>query len=478
MTLTVALEKDNPLWAQISNPLQGVELPASLEPGTKLNIESSEAMRQLNEQLQTRFSNQYDGTDVVIDYKSSDEAIQALIDGNIDVAAVGRSLTDAETQAGIQALPQSRHKIAIIISPNNPFDGSLTVEQFAQIFRGEITNWSQVGGPDAPIVLIDRPVTSDTRQSFRNYPVFQNAPFEAAPGATILDEDSTERVAESLGDTGIGYAIADQALNNPAVKIVPMHDTLPDDTRYPFSQPLGYAYQGNNPSPAVLAFLGLAANPDAVRPAAAAPAPTVEETPVVVEETPAAVEPAEEPIVVTDRTGGIPWWPWLLALPLLGGLLWWLLKDREPIAAPAVATTDDRRIILTPRDCRDAYAYWELPESEVEALRRQNYAMALKLHDVTDIADVDRQAPHSTQQFSCAMVATGDQHLPIATDNRDYLVELGYVGLDNDWHARARSAHVRVPACPSTVTHRTAGVGAAAAGAAGLAAAGAAATMS
>ncbi|NJL49025.1 MAG: DUF4912 domain-containing protein [Leptolyngbyaceae cyanobacterium SM2_5_2] len=161
--------------------------------------------------------------------------------------------------------------------------------------------------------------------------------------------------------------------------------------------------------------------------------------------------------MVASPNRGLPWWPWLLALPVLGGLLWWLLRGGAPAAAPVaapLAPDPDRRIILTPRDCRDAYVYWEIPESEVAALRRQNYNLALKLHDVTDIANVDQQPPHSTRQFSCDTVAVGDQHLPIMIDNRDYLVELGYLDSDNAWHALARSAHVRVPACPSVVPHQ------------------------
>jgi phosphate transport system substrate-binding protein len=134
---------------------------------------------------------------------------------------------------------------------------------------------------------------------------------------------------------------------------------------------------------------------------------------------------------------------------------------------------DTRRLILTPRNCRDAYAYWELPEAEVAALRRQNYPMALKLHDVTDIADVDRQPPHSTQQFTCDAVAVGDYHMPVDKDDRDYLVELGYLGANDTWHALARSSHVRVPACPNTGGHlpATTAIAAATAGAVATAAA-------
>jgi phosphate transport system substrate-binding protein len=476
--LTLSLETDRRLWAQTPAPLEGVEIPVTLPDGTTLNINSSEAMRQVNEALQSRFSEQYDGTAVDVNYQSADDAIQALLAGETDLAAVGRGLTETEAEAGLQQVPLFRHKIAIITGPENPFDGSITVEQFAQIFRGEITNWSALGGPDVPIILVDRPATSDTRQAFRNYPVFQAAPFEATADALTLDTDSTDAVIAELGSASIGYAIAEQVLDNPAVKIVPMHETLPGDPRYPFSQPLAYVYQGDNASPEALAYLGYATNPEnelvieEARAATAVPEPVATEDPVVEEAPVVEEEVVEETELATGRTRGVPWWPWLLALPVLGALLWWLLKDRAPVAAPIV-TEPDRRVILTPRDCRDAYAYWELPQSEVDALKRQDCSLALRLHDVTDIVDVDQHPPHSMKQFDCENVARGDRHLPIAFDDRDYLVELGYLDKQDDWHALARSAQVRVPACPSAVPKRATGIGAAAS-AAGLAAAGAA----
>lgn len=487
---TVVLERDRLLWAQTPNPLEGVEIPASLEPGSQLTIESSEAMRLVNEALRSRFSSQYGDASVDVEYDSANNALQALVDGDADLAAIGRSLTEEEASAGLREVPVSRNKIAILVSPNNPFAGSLTAEQFAQIFRGKIANWAEVGGQDAPIVLVDHPADSDTRQAFRSYPVFEAGVFESAPGATVLSAANAEAIAENLDDNSISYVVAEQALNNPAVKIVPMHDTLPDDERYPFSQPLSYVYNPETASPAALVFLGFAVNPDsealieAARNAAiagggandaAAPDPAAEATPGTQTEAPSDTVPQttlEQTEPVTPAPGparGLPWWPWLLALPVLGGLLWWLLKDSAPAAAPLAAdTAADRRIILTPRNCRDAYAYWELPEGEVEALRRQNCALALKLHDVTDIADVDRQAPHHTYQFDCDTVAVGDRHLPVSVDDRDYLVELGYLSTDNTWHALARSTPVRVPACPSSVPPRAAGIGAAATAAAGL----------
>ncbi len=61
-----------------------------------------------------------------------------------------------------------------------------------------------------------------------------------------------------LGDNGIGYAVANDVISRDDVKIVTMHQTLPDDRRYPFSEPFSLVYQGT-PSEAAQAYLGFAA---------------------------------------------------------------------------------------------------------------------------------------------------------------------------------------------------------------------------
>lgn len=122
-----------PLWAQTAAPLEGLEIPATLPQGSALKIASSSAMGEVNEALRNRFSTQY-AADVTIDYLDSTAALQSLAAGQSDLAAVGRSLNAAEGQQGLVEVPLTRHKIAIVVSPENPFAGSLTSEQFAQIF--------------------------------------------------------------------------------------------------------------------------------------------------------------------------------------------------------------------------------------------------------------------------------------------------------------------------------------------------------
>ncbi|MBD0337399.1 MAG: substrate-binding domain-containing protein, partial [Cyanobacteria bacterium Co-bin13] len=327
-------------------------MPESVPAGSRLRVGSSASMAALSQALKGEFEAAYAGAEVELEPGSSDEAIASLLAGDIDLAAIGRPLSDAEQAQGLVEVPINREKIAVIIGPDNAFSGGLTFEQFARMFRGEITNWSEVGGPAGPIRFVDRPDFSDTRQSLSTYQVFETAPFEAGATAVQTEADDTAEVIEALGRDGIGFAIANHVLDQDTVQIVPMHGTLPDDPRYPYSQPRGYVYQGE-PSPAVAAFLGYVTSPpgeEAIAAArlqeAAAVASALEgaaETPeTTATSTTTPPEPGDPAAAVgsgtgaasggtgqTQNRGGLGWLWILLPLALLGGLLWGLTRKRS-----------------------------------------------------------------------------------------------------------------------------------------------------
>ncbi|NJM76012.1 MAG: hypothetical protein HC852_09745 [Acaryochloridaceae cyanobacterium RU_4_10] len=245
-----------PLRAQSASP-SSFSLPESLPQDTTVKVDGSSSMSQINAALQKRFQEKFAGSNINLASGGTDEALKALIKGDVDLAAVGRSLTDAEKKEGLVAVPLSREKIAIIVGPENPFKGSLTFAQFAKIFRGEITDWSEVGGTGGKIRFVDRPDFSDTRWALSRYKVFKEANFETGANATQVDRDDTSEVVKALGTDGISYAIASQVMGQDNVRVLAMHDTLPDNPQYPFSQPRGYVYKGT-PNPGVQAFLGFA----------------------------------------------------------------------------------------------------------------------------------------------------------------------------------------------------------------------------
>ena len=249
-----------PVLAQtaVAQTVPRFPVPDSVPAGTEIRISSgSDNMNAISEALRQGFEEEYTGSQVAIARKNTSAAIQDVLNDNADLAAISRPLTDAEKARGLFAVPVQREKIAVVVGKDNPFSGGLTGSQFAQIFRGEIADWSSVGGTAGPIRLIDRPAASETRQALQAYPVFKTAAFETGANATQLSEDSTAALVEELGTDGIGYALVGQLAGQPDLKALELHKTLPSDPNYPFSQPYSFIYAGGA-SPAMAAFLGYA----------------------------------------------------------------------------------------------------------------------------------------------------------------------------------------------------------------------------
>lgn len=95
----------------------------------------------------------------------SSAGIQAVQSGTCDIGLSSRNLKDAEIEAGLVGTVLAYDGIAIIVHPENPVT-DLDVETIAKIYTGQITNWSEVGGNDAEIVLIGREAGSGTRSGF------------------------------------------------------------------------------------------------------------------------------------------------------------------------------------------------------------------------------------------------------------------------------------------------------------------------
>ncbi|MFK8183440.1 MAG: substrate-binding domain-containing protein [Phormidesmis sp.] len=233
-------------------------VPDTVEKNTTVRVSSSsDNMNAISAALGQGFEGKYDESKVNVTTKSANDALADVLNDNADVAAISRPLTPEEEAKGLIAVPVRREKIAIVVGKDNTFSNSITGSQFAQIFRGEITDWSEVGGTAGPIRVIDRPDTSDTRQALKPYPVFKASEFKTGSNATQLGDDSTIALAKELGQDGLGYALVGQLEGQSDLKAIQLHKTLPDDPRYPFSQPYSFVY-AKAASPAAAAFLGYA----------------------------------------------------------------------------------------------------------------------------------------------------------------------------------------------------------------------------
>ena len=97
----------------------------------------------------------------------SGSGIQAVQEGRCDIGLSSRSLKQEEADSGLTGTVLAYDGIALVVHPDNPVS-DLDVETIARLYTGEITNWKDVGGNDAQVVLIGREAGSGTRDGFES----------------------------------------------------------------------------------------------------------------------------------------------------------------------------------------------------------------------------------------------------------------------------------------------------------------------
>lgn len=136
-----------------------VELSGSVTTGGSTSVEHV-----INAFIEA-FMQENPDVDVTYDPTGSGAGITGAAEGTLDIGLSSRALKDDET--GLDATTFALDGIAIIVNNENTVE-DLSLEQIKGLATGEITNWSEVGGPDAPVVLIGREAGSGTRDGFES----------------------------------------------------------------------------------------------------------------------------------------------------------------------------------------------------------------------------------------------------------------------------------------------------------------------
>jgi phosphate transport system substrate-binding protein len=139
--------------------------PAATELSGTVATDGSTSMEKVIGALGEAFT--AENPDVTFTYNptGSGSGITAVSEGRCDIGLASRGLKDEEKATGLSQTILAYDGIAMVVNTENPVK-DLTVEQIAQIYTGEITNWSEVGGNDAEIVVIGREAGSGTRDGF------------------------------------------------------------------------------------------------------------------------------------------------------------------------------------------------------------------------------------------------------------------------------------------------------------------------
>lgn len=225
-----------------------------------LTVAGSDTMVNMAQAWAKAFMAAEPGVQIAVKGGGSGTGIAALINGQVDFANASREMKPEEVDQlkakGGSAVETkvARDGIAVIINPANTIEG-LTKDQLGAIYRGEVTDWSQVGGPNRPIALVSRDPSSGTYEYFKEEIVGKDK--EYAKSAKLLAStqavvDEVKANPDAIGYIGVGY-------ENAGIKVVALEGvkasvaTVLDGT-YPLSRGL-FMYSNGEPTGLAKAYL-------------------------------------------------------------------------------------------------------------------------------------------------------------------------------------------------------------------------------
>ena len=169
-----------------------------------ISLAGSTSMEKVCESLMEGFMEKYPDITVTTEYTGSGAGLEALAAGSIDIGNSSRHVKEEESSNGLVENVIALDGIAVIVDVANS-TVELTSDQLAQIYKGELTNWSELGGADEAIVVIGRESGSGTRDAFEEL-------LEVADECKYAQElDSTGAVLAKVASTpgAIGYVSLD-----------------------------------------------------------------------------------------------------------------------------------------------------------------------------------------------------------------------------------------------------------------------------
>lgn len=208
----------------------------------------------------------------------SGTGIAALINGTVDIANASRAIKQDEIDAaqsnGIEPVEfvVAVDALAVIVNPDNPVD-QLTLQQLSHIFTGRITNWQDVGGNDAPIVLVSRESNSGTHVYFLENVIRQGDSdrTDIFAARTLMMPSSVGITSEvgrnlnAIGYDGLGYVTEHEKViavagETDSPYVLPSIETATDGS-YPLSRNL-YMYTAGQPNGVIADYLNWIRGPE------------------------------------------------------------------------------------------------------------------------------------------------------------------------------------------------------------------------
>jgi len=225
-----------------------------------IQVAGSTSVQPLSEELASAFSAKNPDVQVDVAGGGSSAGIKAAQEGTADIGASSRELKPEET--GLEATVIAKDGIAIIVNPANQVS-ELTLDQAKKIYTGQIKNWKEVNGKDAPIALVTREEGSGTRGAFEELVLGKDVKIDNSK-AIVQGSTGAVRTAVENDPNAIGY-ISMGSLNQKvkAVKIEGVDPTEPNvlNGSYKISRPFLYLTKGK-PEALAKAFIDFVLSPE------------------------------------------------------------------------------------------------------------------------------------------------------------------------------------------------------------------------
>ncbi|MCL2827222.1 MAG: phosphate ABC transporter substrate-binding protein [Oscillospiraceae bacterium] len=226
----------------------------------RISLNGSTSTERVIASLIEAFREEHPGVTPTFDATGSGAGITSAMEGTADIGLSSRHLRDGED--GVDAIIFAIDGLAVIVHPDNPVT-DLSTDQIAAIYTGAITNWSEVGGDDAPIAVIGREAGSGSRGAFDDIMGIEDQVVhdqELTSGGAVITAVATNSFA-------IGYsslsAVGD-TVRIVTVNGIPCTEETLLDGSYPIQRPFILMTQlGTEPSEATQAFIDFIMSPAA-----------------------------------------------------------------------------------------------------------------------------------------------------------------------------------------------------------------------
>lgn len=218
----------SPAPAQTDSPTDATAAPAEdASLSGSVSTDGSTSMEKVIGALGEAFVEANPDVNFTYNPTGSGSGITAVSEGRCDIGLSSRALKAEEEDAGLTATVLAYDGIAIIVNPENPIS-DMSLEDIAKVYTGEITNWKDLGGNDAEIVLIGREAGSGTRDGFETITGTE----DACQYRQELTSTGDVITAVSQNPAAIGYAslasVKDSVKALSVDGVSPSEDTVKD----------------------------------------------------------------------------------------------------------------------------------------------------------------------------------------------------------------------------------------------------------